>query len=153
MELSKASQLVHNKLVEHELYLWRFEFDNAKRRFGRCNCTKKLITLSRHLVQLNDEATVLETILHEIAHALVGPGHGHDHVWRRKAIEIGSNGQRCYSKNEVNIVKGKYEGTCINCGDKYYRHRRPRRRSSCTSCQTYARGFDETRLIEWEERY
>ena len=33
--------------------------------------------------------------MHEIAHALVRKGHGHDAVWKAKALSIGCDGQRC----------------------------------------------------------
>lgn len=34
----------------------------------------------------------MDTVAHEVAHALVGPAHGHDAVWRRKAVELGGSG-------------------------------------------------------------
>ena len=43
----------------------------------------------RHYVRHADIDHIRDTILHEIAHALVGPCHGHDAVWRQKAREIG----------------------------------------------------------------
>lgn len=30
-----------------------------------------------------------QVLLHEIAHALLGPDHGHDQVWKDKALQIG----------------------------------------------------------------
>ena len=44
-----------------------------------------------------DDAEIEDTLLHEIAHALVGRRHHHDAVWRAKAREIGCTGQRCHS--------------------------------------------------------
>ena len=32
---------------------------------------------------------IRDTLLHEIAHAIVGPGHGHDAVWQTAARRIG----------------------------------------------------------------
>ena len=109
---------------------WSFEFDNAKRRFGCCNYRKKKITLSAPLTELRDESFVKNTILHEIAHALVGGRHGHDNVWRAKAIEIGCNGNRCSSDVEI---KGKWIGTCPN-GHTKHRHRKPSGSISCGTC-------------------
>ena len=40
---------------------------------------------------------ITDTILHEIAHALVGPRHGHNAIWRQKAREIGCTAMRCHN--------------------------------------------------------
>jgi SNF2 family DNA or RNA helicase len=36
-----------------------------------------------------NDAELINTIRHEVAHAIVGPGHGHNEVWADKAREIG----------------------------------------------------------------
>jgi len=118
MKLQDAKTLAINLMEEHGLIdqKWYFEFDNAVRRFGRCSYRTKKITLSKTLVELNDLAEVKDTILHEIAHALVGPRNGHNEVWRSKALEIGCNGKRCYSRDEVNTPLMRYQATCGGCG-------------------------------------
>ena len=42
----------------------------------------------------NGPEEVRDTILHEVAHALVGPGHGHDTVWKATAAQVGARPQR-----------------------------------------------------------
>ena len=125
MKLFEAKQLATQLMDKHGLLTngWYFHFDSAKRRFGCCHYGHKRISLSRELVELNDEARVKNTILHEIAHALVGRGHGHDHVWRAKAIEIGCDGQRCYSSHKVETPESRYIATCSNCGHIHKRHK------------------------------
>ncbi len=49
---------------------WNFSLDKAKRRGGACFFHKKLITLSIHHIELNDEAVLIDTLIHEVAHAL-----------------------------------------------------------------------------------
>jgi len=117
MKLSSATKVAMTLMKEHGLTEkgWKFEYDRAVRRFGCCNYTKMTISLSKKLVELNDEAKVIDTILHEIAHALVGKGQGHNRVWQRKAVSIGCNGSRCYG-NEVTQPTLKYQLTCPNCG-------------------------------------
>jgi len=138
MNLLEAKNLAISLMDEHGLLdnRWYFEFDNAKRRFGCCNYTHKRITLSKALVSLNGEARVKNTILHEIAHALVGNKHGHDHVWRMKAREIGCDGERCYSSLEVERPKGNYEAICPICNHKHYKFKRPnlQKKASCGVC-------------------
>lgn len=109
---------------------WFFDWDRAKRRFGCCNYTKKRISLSLPLTKIRDPDNVRNTILHEIAHALVGRGHGHDSIWRAKAIEIGCNGDRCSRDAKI---KGKWVAVCPQ-GHEHYRHRKPIRSVSCGLC-------------------
>ncbi len=123
MELHKASTLAINLMNKHNLWGWNFEWNNRKRAFGLCSHRKKTIFLSKILIVQVDEIGVTNTILHEIVHALVGAGQGHNSIWRNKAIEIGCNGQRC-SNHNTNI-EAKYVATC-DCGVVHNAHRKPK---------------------------
>jgi predicted SprT family Zn-dependent metalloprotease len=148
MELAQARQLAINHMVKHGLINlgWRFEFDSAKRRFGVCKHRAKVIGLSKHLVELNTEVEVNDVILHEIAHALVGKGHGHDFVWKRKAAEIGAKPERCYD-DTVAVPKGNYTAICAN-GHEHARFKAPKKKQSCGLC---SRRFDERFLLVWKK--
>ena len=113
MELSGVRLLADRLLNEHELFEkgWSFSFDRAKRRAGSCKFSKKEITLARAYAEQEDFKEIKNTILHEIAHALVGPKHGHNEIWRQKALEIGCDAERCHY---VIFSKPKYKLTCIN---------------------------------------
>ena len=113
MELSGVRLLADRLLNEHELFEkgWSFSFDRAKRRAGSCKFSKKEITLARAYAEQEDFKEIKNTILHEIAHALVGPKHGHNEIWRQKALEIGCDAERCHY---VVFSKPKYILTCIN---------------------------------------
>src|SRR5690606_31200865 len=126
---------------------WQFEFDNAVRRFGCCHWRAKKITLSRKLVQLNDEARVRNTILHEIAHALCGARVGHGRQWVQMAKAIGCDGNRLYSMAVVETPKRKYQGTCPSCARVIQAHRR--NKIACgRCCNNYNGGrFTEKYLI------
>lgn len=106
----------------HEIHGWDVVFDNAKTRKGQTHFSFQEISLSAPLTELNPVEQVRNTILHEIAHVLVGPYHGHDDVWRSKAIEIGCTGQTCTPT--VNSVPARYIVKCKHCNDivqQYYR--------------------------------
>lgn len=133
MKLLAAKQLAVKLMAEHDLRDWKFEFDNAKRRFGLCSYRKKTISLSKALTELNDEFQIRDTILHEIAHALAGARCGHGYKWRLKAKEIGCTGTRCYS-NAVIQPKGKYIYKCSECGEETHYHQRARRNFACRTC-------------------
>jgi hypothetical protein len=102
VELPAAEQLTRYLMAYHGLSGWRFRFDKATRRFGCCDYTRRTISLSRRIVLLNDADRVRATVLHEIAHALAGPGTGHSRQWREIALRIGGDGRRCYG-SEVTL--------------------------------------------------
>ncbi|ABA90080.1 zinc metallopeptidase, SprT family [Syntrophotalea carbinolica DSM 2380] len=118
-------------LKRYGLKNWRFAFDDATRRAGSCRYSRKTITLSRHLARNASEDEILDTLLHEIAHALVGPRHNHDAVWRAKAVEIGSSGERCH---ELRFAPPRYIVSCRN-GCWSATAERRRRNVVCSKCK------------------
>ena len=94
MNLQRA-QMMAEDLMGHYLTGWTFRFDRALTRLGYCQHRIKTISLGTYATEVNSEEQVLNTCLHEIAHALVDVRHGHDEVWRAKAIELGHSGKRC----------------------------------------------------------
>jgi len=112
---------------------WSFRFDKATKRFGCCNYTRREISLSKGLVESNSWNQVKDTILHEIAHALT-PGEQHSYAWKQKAIEIGCNGERCYSSNEVNDCVTKYLYECKGCKKQSSLSRMVSRLKACGDC-------------------
>jgi predicted SprT family Zn-dependent metalloprotease len=95
---------------------WVFRFDTSKKRFGCCFYGRKVISLSLDIALLNSEEEIKETLLHEIAHALVGPGYGHGEFWKCKAKMIGASPERCYSLDKVITPSlPKYIYVCKNC--------------------------------------
>ncbi|QBG47746.1 transcription elongation protein SprT [Verrucomicrobia bacterium S94] len=98
-------------MKQHGLNAWRFEFDRCTRRAGCCNYRKKLITLAFDLAANGTPEEVKDTILHEIAHALVGREHNHDAVWKAKAIEIGGSGRRTH---QLQFSTPRWSVTCEN---------------------------------------
>lgn len=124
MNIVEAAQLARNLMDQHGLTDWEFEFDRAKRRFGRASHSKKVISLSAPIVARNSEENVLETIRHEIAHALIDPSHGHDATWYNMALSVGSNGKVTYDAKEVDAPEGKWIGVCELGHRTRPRHRR-----------------------------
>ena len=134
--LFSLETLVHLKFSEHGLSDWNFKIDKAKRRLGSCQYHSKTITLSVHLLKLPQEE-IIQTLLHEIAHALVGPRAGHGPRWKKQALAIGCNAQRT---SKLSIVEAPLRTiACDNCDYRYaiQRFRLPRwltRRRRCPKC-------------------
>lgn len=124
METKLAEGLAKGLMSQHGLAGWRFRWDRAVRRLGLCNYRTKTISLSYPLASLNPDYQVKNTILHEIAHALVGSMNGHNNVWRAKAMSIGCNGERC--TNSLARIPTRYNVLCKVCNVKWGVHRKPR---------------------------
>lgn len=132
MNLEGIAYMARLLMNGHGLLDWSFGFDNARRRCGRCLHRQKRITLSRHYVRLNVLEEITDTILHEIAHALVGFREGHGPLWQAKCREIGAQPQRCADKSVVMPPK-KCVATCGSCGTVFRRHR-CRKGLCCKAC-------------------
>lgn len=121
MLLTEAQQLATKHFKAYGLDDWTFTFDNARQRFGLCNYTYRRISLSRHLVAMNDTEAVEQTILHEVAHAIAGHNAGHGYRWQQVALQLGHTGERCYS-DTVKKPEYKYIAKC-DCNQVHGRHR------------------------------
>ena len=126
---------------------WTFRFDNAKRRAGQCDYTRRCISVSRYLAARYDDDENHQTLLHEVAHALAGPAAGHGVVWKRIARDLGYVGGTTHH-GETAVELAPWVGTCP-VGHVAYRHRRPTRATSCAKC---APRFDERNLFSWARR-
>jgi predicted SprT family Zn-dependent metalloprotease len=131
MDIKQAENIAIELMNKHDLCKargkrhWKFKFDKSVSRFGLCSYRKRTISISRQLTELNSESEFIDTVLHEIAHALhwlEGNRGGHDARWKKIATEIGCNGQRCYGQDVITMKKAK--GCCPMCGKEILRHRK-----------------------------
>ncbi len=146
VDIEKARALAQDLLAAHGLTDWSFAFDRAKRRAGAAHFADKKITLSRAIAEAADEQVVRDTILHEIAHALVGPEHHHDRHWREVCIRIGGSGHAQLSN--APHIPGAWIGTCP-AGHTIERFRRPTRLMSCARCKP---SFSPEYQFVWHRR-
>lgn len=129
MITADVPHLARHLMTKHGLVGWRFEWDHAKRRAGCCRYRSKRITLSVHYVSLNvadKPDDVVDTILHEIAHAL-SPGDGHGEEWKAACVRIGARPERCYDNKRITMPKGKYSACCKGCSKVFHRHKQVKR--------------------------
>lgn len=124
MELKKAQTMALDMMEHHGLRGtgtdWYFEFDHRSiRRGGDCFPGIRRIRLAARYVKASNDDAVLNTILHEIAHALVGSQAGHGPVWKAAAIRVGATPERCINEESAlqsYISNSKYHATCPGCG-------------------------------------
>ncbi|MFC5369278.1 SprT-like domain-containing protein [Arcanobacterium bovis] len=143
MDLTSVETLARGLMHRHGLGSWALVFDRAKRRAGMANFTKKQISLSSALMELYSEQEVRSVILHEIAHVLAGPDHGHDAHWARICTQIGGV-PRARIRNAP-AVQPLWIGVCPH-GHTVERHRRPRSVQSCARC---SRSFSPHFALVW----
>ncbi|MFV0373425.1 SprT-like domain-containing protein [Microbacterium sp.] len=134
-------------ITQHLDPSWTFAFDNAKRRAGACDFTRKRITVSRYLAARYDDEANRQTLLHEVAHALAGAEAGHGPRWKRTARALGYTGGTTHH-GETATELAPWVGTCPN-GHTAYRHRRATRPTSCARCSAQ---FDQRFLFVWTRR-
>ena len=144
MEPARALLLLNGALKQHGLADsgWTGGLDRAARRFGVCRGKQKRITLSLPLVRLNEEDEVLDTVLHEVAHALAfeefGVNCGHDARWKAICLRIGARPSRCFDGDEVRMPTGSWFLIHRDTAEVYRSYTRRPGRSDHT--QTWIRG-------------
>jgi|TARA_R110002167_G_scaffold43978_1_gene132635 predicted SprT family Zn-dependent metalloprotease len=129
MDKGYASYLAIFNLSKHGLlqHGWKFNWHKKKIALGTCSYNRKKIYLAEWYVELNDKDEVMDTILHEIAHALAyhrhgSAGRGHGRIWKSVCREIGAKPERC-SKDKLNKPKTHYKYVDKCCGTEYKKHR------------------------------
>ena len=138
MLLTEVAALGKQLIREHEVKSglkagWQFAFDLAPVRGGLCKYREKQITLSVTYCLKASKEEIVDTILHEIAHAIVGPKHGHDATWKMVARRIGCTAERCH---HIQHTPPRWYGQC-GCGQRWERQRLSRsiRASRCGKCK------------------
>ena len=114
MELCDAEEIALSLMKKHRLKGWTYVTNKRKKTLGLCFSRIKRIELSTNFILYNSAEVVMETILHEIAHALVGTKHGHDAVWKAMAEKIGASPTR--TTRNVVMPPGQWQATCGGCG-------------------------------------
>ena len=130
--LAEVAAEAERLMSRHGLTGWSFQFEDASKQAGVCVFGLNVIGLSRLYCLHATDPQVRDTILHEIAHALVGPKHNHDAAWKAAARSIGCVGDRCH---KVEFAPPRYIARCITCGWAVKRNVR-KRGATCKACRT-----------------
>lgn len=131
---------------------WEFRWDHAKTRLGACHHRTQTISLSRHYAELNEPAEVMDTVLHEIAHALT-PGGGHGARWKKVAAELGARPVARADARSVVSPAPRWIASCPACDASISRYRRPSTALACARCCRRFNGgrFDRRFTLRWRQ--
>lgn len=135
-------------LEEHGLYGWSVKLTQAYREIGKCNYTHKVINISLKIARVSPWEDVLDTILHEVAHAIAGPGKGHGAEWRHIARNLGIMNPSPYGQFDETKID-PWVGTCSQ-GHTITMARAPQRVRYCALCMK-GKDFDSQHIFQWNK--
>ena len=151
MEDSKILELGNKYRQMYGLRDWTMKINNRLRNTaGRCMTGRRVIELSGAVMRQWEVADVIDTILHEIAHALTPKDKGHGAEWQAKCLEIGAKPERTYGADLP--VSTRFQSKCIACGATEDRARRTAS-AKCLSCFKPLFWLDNTKPEEGYRKF
>jgi len=140
-------KLLGNKYMqEHGLIDlgWTFETMLSSSFYGDCDDNRKRIRVSSFIAKYEPYDKIVDTILHEIAHALVGCWQGHNKIWKAKAREIGAKPKSCheYCKATTQAILAEKTKYVMCYGDKVVKaySRKPNKKTIANIANYWATG-------------
>ena len=126
MDLKELEAIASREMTKHGLHGWTFSFADTKRQLGVCKYRKKRIEIAEYYALNSPQDSVLDTLLHEIAHAIAGPKAGHGPAWKTVAMRIGATPRACDNSDDTAMQPGDWQATCPACKKIFHRYKRPR---------------------------
>jgi predicted SprT family Zn-dependent metalloprotease len=109
---------------------YKLDLMNRRTHLGLCCYSTRTISLSKPYLEVGTDEDIRDTILHELAHALAGPGAGHGPLWKRQCLIVGCKPQRCgEGKFHDAREDAKYRLKCSDCDYEWGFLRRPKHTS------------------------
>lgn len=105
-----------NILVANGLGDWKIKLNNKRSTLAETHYRNNTIMYSRHFLLVADKDQFLGVTLHEVTHALLGKGHGHDREFKKLCTEISPNPD--YAQRSVDVPIRKFLLECPKCGYK-----------------------------------
>lgn len=156
MEQQEIMNQARRLMDHHGLTDWSLKKSNAVQIAGMCYRNRKQISLSMKLLPNWPTDKVLDTVLHEIAHALTPNDKGHGDEWKAKCVEVGADPTRCYDGNTLPKVEHKWSVTC-ECGKVQGKAHRRKTDTACRLCKGpalyYETGADPRTAVPFYNKY
>jgi hypothetical protein len=126
MDARVLEEIARREMAAHSLGGWTFHLTAAKRQLGACKYRLKRIEISEYHARHNPDETVLDTLRHEIAHALAGPAAKHGPAWKAIALRLGASPRACDVSTDTIVSPGVWQATCPSCRKTHHRYRTPK---------------------------
>ncbi len=126
MDLKELDAAARAEIQRHGLQGWTFGLAKTKRRLGVCKYRAKRIEIAEYYARNSPRETVIDTLLHEIAHAIAGPAARHGPAWKAVAIRLGATPRACESSHAVVVTPGDWQASCPACEKTFHLYRRPK---------------------------
>lgn len=136
-------------LTDRKLTGWKVIFEHSISRAGRCRHDEKTISYGVPFLLYASDAERANTVLHEVAHAITGAGHGHELTWKNNFLKLGGNGSVSshYPDSIYTEANFTWLGTCPTCKDRTGMNNAPETVWGCAKCpKTVA---VENRVYSW----
>ena len=158
MRLDEAEDLARGYMKLHNVDEgWDFAWSRSIINFGMTRNTWRRgvyvseILLSKPLTEVMPSQAVEEIVLHEVAHAIVGPHHQHNALWREKCLEIGGSGDVREGDLQWSALVAPYIYVCQEGGEVVDISTR-RLSTVGTLCKTHRAGLDRMRFDDSKNR-
>src|SRR3954451_12953426 len=126
MDLGELEAIALRELAKNGLRGWTFGLAKTKRRLGVCKYRSKRIEIAEFYARNSPPETVLDTLRHEIAHAIAGPAAKHGPRWKAVAVRLGATPRSCETSHQAVVKPGDWQATCPACEKTVHLYRRPR---------------------------
>lgn len=157
MDRQSAHKFTRDELNKYGLKEWGIRLStNINDPFlGLCIYKDKVIILNAHHIDIHPHDEIIDTIKHEVAHALT-PGHRHDSVWADKARELGCTNTLPCSHLDLpaHVIDAIRSGDLVECITEEETHviRRPKYvvtqlQDKCPECGKVAKELFSQELI------
>ena len=113
-KLEQAMLVIAQLMADNGLSKWTVKLNNKRASLAETWHSQKTITFSKYFILAADKSQVVGVTLHEVTHAILGAGHGHDKLFVEKCTEISPNAD--YAKYATSMPLRKYILTCPRCG-------------------------------------
>jgi predicted SprT family Zn-dependent metalloprotease len=126
VDLKVLEEIARQEMRANGLHGWTFGLSDAKRRLGVCKYRTKRIEIAAYYARHSPEESVLDTLRHEIAHAIAGPAARHGPKWKAVAIKLGATPESCETSGQAVVQPGDWQATCPACEKTVHLYRQPR---------------------------